>query len=127
MIATRINSQATMTSVASLSVHWEFHNGILACGSHEIVLSPLEGRFFSILRDAHGRVVEHGRAIEQLYGNNEPSSARLRLKDIVLRLRNKIEPTSLNLMSIRGWGYRLNVADATETIPKASIVGSAVG
>ena len=111
MLATRTAHPSTMTSVMSLSVGWAFHNGILACGSHEIVLSPLEGKLLSIMMDAHGRVLTHGQIIESLYGIDEPSDPTSGVKSILKRLRPKLSSTPLVVESRRGWGYRVTHCD----------------
>ena len=95
------------TAVGSLVLDEERH--LLRVGERQVTLAPLELRLLQLLLAQAGRTVAPDRLIRHLWGGSV-SAGREHLKQLVYRLRHKIEDDPLAPRLLRtdpGAGYRL--------------------
>jgi len=95
------------TAVGGLVLDEERH--LLHVGERQVVLAPLELRLLQLLLAQAGRTVAPDRLIRHLWGGSV-SAGREHLKQLVYRLRHKIEDDPMAPRLLRtdpGAGYRL--------------------
>ncbi|HXT51491.1 MAG TPA: response regulator transcription factor [Thermoanaerobaculia bacterium] len=95
------------TAVGGLTLDEERH--LLHVGERQVVLAPLELRLLQLLLAQAGRTVAPERLIRHLWGGSV-SAGREHLKQLVYRLRQKIEDDPMAPCLLRtdpGAGYRL--------------------
>jgi len=95
------------TAVGELTLDEERH--LLRVGERQVVLAPLELRMLQLLLAQSGRTVAPERLIRHLWGGSV-SAGREHLKQLVYRLRQKIEDDPMAPRLLRtdpGAGYRL--------------------
>jgi DNA-binding response OmpR family regulator len=95
------------TAVGALVLDAERH--LLRVGERAVTLAPLELRLLQLLLAQAGHTVAPERLIRHLWGASE-SAGREHLKQLVYRLRQKMEPDPLAptlLLTDPGAGYRL--------------------
>ena len=95
------------TAVGGLTLDEERH--LLHVGERQVVLAPLELRMLQLLLAQSGRTVAPERLIRHLWGGSV-SAGREHLKQLVYRLRQKIEDDPMAPRLLRtdpGAGYRL--------------------
>ena len=95
------------TAVGGLVLDEERH--LLHVGERQVVLTPLELRLLQLLLAQAGRTVAPERLIRHLWGGSV-SAGREHLKQLVYRLRQKIEDDPMAPRLLRtdpGAGYRL--------------------
>jgi len=98
---------ARPTAVGGLTLDEERH--LLHVGERQVVLAPLELRMLQLLLAQSGRTVAPERLIRHLWGGSV-SAGREHLKQLVYRLRQKIEDDPMAPRLLRtdpGAGYRL--------------------
>ena len=98
---------ARPTAVGSLVLDEERH--LLRVGERQVTLAPLELRLLQLLLAQAGRTVAPDRLIRHLWGGSV-SAGREHLKQLVYRLRHKIEDDPMAPRLLRtdpGAGYRL--------------------
>jgi DNA-binding response OmpR family regulator len=100
-------SPARPTAVGALVLDEERH--LLRVGERQVTLAPLELRLLQLLIAQAGRTVAPERLIRHLWGGSV-SAGREHLKQLVYRLRHKIEDDPMAPRLLRtdpGAGYRL--------------------
>ena len=83
----------------------------LYCNEAPVELSPRELAVAEVLLMRAGRVVTKQQIADQLYGWEDSANANA-VEVFVYRLRRKLEPSGVDIRTIRGMGYLIEKPDA---------------
>jgi hypothetical protein len=89
--------------VPELDEHGEF-----SFRNERVFLSPKDERIARILLHSFDHAVSEQQILEQVWEGGDPNKVRVHIS----RLRKRVQHMGLEITSIRGFGYRMHVADA---------------